>query len=95
MNRRASSTAHLYEAPDGNTSPLLVRQAQVKNLAAPYSSTVCQLAERYSIRLNREALLSGWDTIDPATVSVRGVNEAVVFLACLFHPSNWLAPGLF
>jgi hypothetical protein len=78
-----------------HTSPLFIRQAQVDHLAARHSSTVCQLAERYSIRLNREALISGQDTIDPVTVSVRRISEALVFLACLFHPRHWFALDLF
>jgi hypothetical protein len=46
-----------------HTNPLLIGQAQIEHLAAGHSSTLCQFAQRYSIRLNREALLSRADTI--------------------------------
>jgi hypothetical protein len=46
-----------------NANPLLIEQTQIEHLAASHSSTLCELALRYSIRLNREALLSRADTI--------------------------------
>jgi len=46
-----------------HTDPLLIGQAQIEHLAAGHSSTLCQLAQHYSIGLNREALLSRADTI--------------------------------
>ena len=47
----------------GTPSPLLFGQPQIEHPAAGHSSTLCQLAQRYSIQLIREALLSQADTI--------------------------------
>jgi len=46
-----------------HTNPLLIGQAQVEHLTAGRSPTLCQLAQRYSIQLIREALLSQADTV--------------------------------
>jgi hypothetical protein len=79
-----------------HTNPLLIGQAQIEHVAASHSSTLCQLAQRYSIRLNREALLSRADTIvDPVMVSAQSISEALGFLASLLHPRNWFALDLF
>jgi hypothetical protein len=93
---------HCYFRPDikrEHTNSMLVGQPQIDTrlnilrlLFASWSS-VTETAP--TIRLSREALLSGRDTIDPATVSFRGIHEALVFLACLFHPRNRFALNLF
>ena len=82
-----------------HTNSMLVGQPQIDTrlnilrlLFASWSSVTETAA---TIRLNREALLSGRDTIDPVMVSVRGISEALVFLASLFHPRNWFALDLF
>ena len=79
-----------------HTNPLRIRQAQIEHLAAGQSSTLCRLAQRYSIRLNREALLSGrHHRLDPVMVSTQRISKALVFLASRFHPRNWFALDLF
>jgi hypothetical protein len=53
------STARSYETPNGTHQST----AQIEHLTADRSSTLCQLAQRYSIQLIREALLSQANTV--------------------------------
>jgi hypothetical protein len=63
VNRCASQLHVRTKHQTEHTNPLLIGQAQIEHLTAGRSSTLCQLAQRYSIQLIREALLSQADTI--------------------------------
>jgi hypothetical protein len=58
------STARSYETSSGtHQSAAHWTGTQIEHLTAGRSSTFCQLAQRYSIQLIREALLYQADTI--------------------------------